>query len=230
MQTYICQVQNSRLWHDLTTSVNDRVISTFFEGFIYAKLRVRKVSRKENPRENFRSYSIHKQILSLSGVRCRLACAYKKKLKSVCASVQSDQSLNVPSEWNVGPLTTHRALINDYDQTCWTQWLIGFFDECTFCCYQIYFPINACLVKVFNYYGILRRLRGKWLLFYRPVISLLWQAWYLLWTVIRLLNYCWKYYDCQYIRNIFFVKEIIVIRRKWMLYKLLSCQPRVTVT
>ena len=42
------------LVHDLTSSVKDRVISPIHEGFIFAKLRTRKV------RENFRIYSILK--------------------------------------------------------------------------------------------------------------------------------------------------------------------------
>ena len=41
-----CQVTNSRLWHDLTISVNDNEFSPFREAFIFAKLRIRKVSRK----------------------------------------------------------------------------------------------------------------------------------------------------------------------------------------
>ena len=42
----ICHVKNSRLGHDLSTSVNDNVISPFREGFIFAKLRIRQVLRK----------------------------------------------------------------------------------------------------------------------------------------------------------------------------------------
>ena len=43
---HICQVTNSRLWHDLTISVNDNEFSPFRESFIFAKLRIREVSRK----------------------------------------------------------------------------------------------------------------------------------------------------------------------------------------
>ena len=35
---HICHVKNSPLWHDLPTSVNDRVFSPFREGFISTKL------------------------------------------------------------------------------------------------------------------------------------------------------------------------------------------------
>ena len=36
----ICHVKNLRLGHDLPLSVNDRVISPFFNGFIFVKLRI----------------------------------------------------------------------------------------------------------------------------------------------------------------------------------------------
>ena len=39
--------------------VNDRVILSFCEGLIFTKLRICEVSRKYNPRENFRIYSTH---------------------------------------------------------------------------------------------------------------------------------------------------------------------------
>ena len=41
-----CHAKNSRLGHDLPASVNDRVISPFREGFIFAKLCRCEVSRK----------------------------------------------------------------------------------------------------------------------------------------------------------------------------------------
>ena len=50
------KMQNARLGHDLPTSVNDRVISTFGEGFIfmaYVKFHENKTLAK-----NFRIYSI----------------------------------------------------------------------------------------------------------------------------------------------------------------------------
>ena len=44
--------------HDLTTSVNDKEISPFPEDFIFKKLRICEVSRKQNPCKNFQIYSI----------------------------------------------------------------------------------------------------------------------------------------------------------------------------
>ena len=41
---HICDAKNLRLGHDLHISVNDRVISTFQEDFIFAKLCIYKVS------------------------------------------------------------------------------------------------------------------------------------------------------------------------------------------
>ena len=38
---HICHVENSRIGHDLPTSVNDRVISAFCEGLIFTKLHSR---------------------------------------------------------------------------------------------------------------------------------------------------------------------------------------------
>ena len=52
VKRHICDYQNSQLGHDLPISVNDRAISTFREDFIC------EVSRKLNPRENVRIYSI----------------------------------------------------------------------------------------------------------------------------------------------------------------------------
>ena len=46
IKRHICDVQNSRLMHDLPISVIDRVILQFGEGFIFAKLRICEVSRK----------------------------------------------------------------------------------------------------------------------------------------------------------------------------------------
>ena len=46
VKRHICQVINSRLWHDLFISVNDNEFSPFREAFIFAKLRIREVSRK----------------------------------------------------------------------------------------------------------------------------------------------------------------------------------------
>ena len=43
---HICDVQTSRLRHDLPISVNDRVILLFREGLIFTKLRICEVSRK----------------------------------------------------------------------------------------------------------------------------------------------------------------------------------------
>ena len=38
---HICHVKNSRLGHDLPTSLNDRVILTFCDGLIFTKLQFR---------------------------------------------------------------------------------------------------------------------------------------------------------------------------------------------
>ena len=40
IKMHICDVNNSRLGHDLSISVNDRVISPIREGFILTKLRI----------------------------------------------------------------------------------------------------------------------------------------------------------------------------------------------
>ena len=41
---HICQVKNSRLWHDLPTSVKDKEFLPFRKGFIFRE--IRGVSRK----------------------------------------------------------------------------------------------------------------------------------------------------------------------------------------
>ena len=46
VKRHICHVKNSRLRHDLPTSVNGRVISSFREGFIFMKRRIWEVSGK----------------------------------------------------------------------------------------------------------------------------------------------------------------------------------------
>ena len=47
----ISDVKKSRLRQILPTSMNDRVILPFREGFIFTKLRICEVSRKLSPRE-----------------------------------------------------------------------------------------------------------------------------------------------------------------------------------
>ena len=64
---HICHFQNARPGHDLPTSENDRVISSFCEGFIFTKFCICKVSLKLNPRENFRIYSIYKSYSCMLG-------------------------------------------------------------------------------------------------------------------------------------------------------------------
>ena len=54
--------------HDLPVSVNDRVISPFRKCFLFTKLRICKVLRKLNPRENFRIYSIKHYCFFLTEV------------------------------------------------------------------------------------------------------------------------------------------------------------------
>ena len=46
VKRHICGVKNSRQGHNLSISVNDRVISAFREDFIFTKLRICEVSRK----------------------------------------------------------------------------------------------------------------------------------------------------------------------------------------
>ena len=41
---HICHVKSLQLGHDLPTTVNDRVIPPFLEGFIFKKLRTSEVS------------------------------------------------------------------------------------------------------------------------------------------------------------------------------------------
>ena len=62
IKIHICDVRNSRLVHDISVSVNDRVILPFCEGFNFTKLRICEVSQKYVPRENFRIYSIIKRV------------------------------------------------------------------------------------------------------------------------------------------------------------------------
>ena len=51
----IYDIKNSCLWHDLPTSVNDRVISSFHEGFIFTAKFHQNIKKK---RENFQIYSM----------------------------------------------------------------------------------------------------------------------------------------------------------------------------
>ena len=44
VKRHICDTKNSRPGHDLPASVNDSVISPFFEDFIFTKLRICEVS------------------------------------------------------------------------------------------------------------------------------------------------------------------------------------------
>ena len=37
VKRHICRIKKSRLWHDLPTSVSNRVILPFHEGFIFTK-------------------------------------------------------------------------------------------------------------------------------------------------------------------------------------------------
>ena len=46
VKRHICDFHNPQLGHDLPISVNDRVISTFREDFIFTKLRICEVLRK----------------------------------------------------------------------------------------------------------------------------------------------------------------------------------------
>ena len=66
VKIHICLVKKSRLRRDLPISVHDRVISSFREGFIFAKLRTCEVSRKLNLLENFRIYSIDSFLVAWS--------------------------------------------------------------------------------------------------------------------------------------------------------------------
>ena len=55
-------------------------------------------------------------LLSLSSIRYMLVVSIHRRLKSACASKQSDKSHSIPPEV-LGPLATHRAPIKDSDQT-----------------------------------------------------------------------------------------------------------------
>ena len=46
VKRHICHVKKSRLRYDLPSSDRDKEFSVFREGFIFAKLRIREVSRK----------------------------------------------------------------------------------------------------------------------------------------------------------------------------------------
>ena len=46
VRRHICDVQHSRLGHDLHISVNGRLISPYRESYFFAKLRMCEVSRK----------------------------------------------------------------------------------------------------------------------------------------------------------------------------------------
>ena len=51
--------------------------------------------------------------MSVSSIRYKLACAYSELLKSVCASMQSDKSLNIlPEEW-LNPWLPIRVSLED---------------------------------------------------------------------------------------------------------------------
>ena len=63
VKRHICHLKNVRLWHDLPTWVNDRVISPFREALMFTNLCVREVSRKLNLRKNFRIYSTMTHIM-----------------------------------------------------------------------------------------------------------------------------------------------------------------------
>ena len=54
---HICELKKSEVRHDFPISVKDKVISPFREGFVFTKLRICEVLRKQNPRKNFRIYS-----------------------------------------------------------------------------------------------------------------------------------------------------------------------------
>ena len=45
VKRHICDVKNSQLGLDLSSSVNDRVISPFREGFNFTKLRIRSFAK-----------------------------------------------------------------------------------------------------------------------------------------------------------------------------------------
>ena len=46
VKRHISHVKKLRTWHDLPSSVKDKELSPFLEAFIFAKLRIREVSRK----------------------------------------------------------------------------------------------------------------------------------------------------------------------------------------
>ena len=64
VKIHICDVQISQIRRDLPILVNDSMILLFRYGLIFTKLRICEVSRKLNPHENFRIYSI---IITMTG-------------------------------------------------------------------------------------------------------------------------------------------------------------------
>ena len=46
--------------------------------------------------------------------KIQVGMCIQQKLKSVCASAQSDQSLSFTAWWNIGAMATHRAPIKDW--------------------------------------------------------------------------------------------------------------------
>ena len=46
VERHICDVKNLQLGHDLPISIKDRLISQFWEDFIFMKLRICEVSQK----------------------------------------------------------------------------------------------------------------------------------------------------------------------------------------
>ena len=51
VKSHICGIKNALLGHDLPISVNDRVISPFWEEFIFTKLRICEVSQNKPSRK-----------------------------------------------------------------------------------------------------------------------------------------------------------------------------------
>ena len=55
VKRHICDVKNSRLRRELHKPVNDRVISSFREDFIFTELHICEVSRKMKPSRKFQN-------------------------------------------------------------------------------------------------------------------------------------------------------------------------------
>ena len=83
VKRHICDVKYSQLGHNLTISINDRVISPLHGGFVFTKLRICEVSRKLNPRENFRNSKSMRAVSFFMLLLSSVECCQKRSVKNV---------------------------------------------------------------------------------------------------------------------------------------------------